>query len=32
MGYAVRQHVTQIVIGEPLKPRWQEVAPFAARS
>jgi two-component system sensor histidine kinase KdpD len=25
IGYAVRQHVTQIVVGEPLKPRWQEI-------
>ncbi len=25
VGYAVRQHVTQIVVGEPLKPRWQEI-------
>ena len=25
LGYAYRQHVTQIVVGEPLKPKWQEV-------
>ena len=25
IGYAVRQHVTQIVVGEPLRPRWQEI-------
>jgi two-component system sensor histidine kinase KdpD len=25
IGYAVRQHVTQIVIGEPLRSRWQEL-------
>ena len=25
LGYAYRQHVTQIVIGEPLRPRWQEM-------
>ncbi len=25
IGYAVRQHVTQVVVGEPLRPRWQEI-------
>lgn len=25
IGYAYRQHVTQIVVGEPLRPRWQEL-------
>ncbi len=25
LGYAYRQHVTQIVVGEPLKSRWQEI-------
>ncbi|MGZ8652136.1 MAG: sensor histidine kinase KdpD [Actinomycetota bacterium] len=25
IGYAVRQHITQIVVGEPLRPRWQEI-------
>ena len=25
IGYAYRQHITQIVIGEPLRPRWQEL-------
>ena len=25
IGYAVRQHITQIVVGEPLKPRWKEI-------
>jgi len=25
LGYAYRQHVTQIVVGEPLRSRWQEI-------
>jgi two-component system sensor histidine kinase KdpD len=25
LGYAYRQHVTQIVVGEPLRSRWQEL-------
>lgn len=25
LGHAYRQHVTQIVVGEPLRPRWEEL-------
>ena len=25
LGYAYRQHVTQVVVGEPLRSRWQEL-------
>jgi two-component system sensor histidine kinase KdpD len=25
LGYAYRQHVTQLVVGEPLRSRWQEL-------
>ena len=25
LSFAYEQHITQIVVGEPLRPRWQEL-------